>query len=138
MNRVRASLGALSPTQMSRANQTIDALTQRLAVQNGVLRQAASTGVDTAALREQHAALLAQLQRLADTVPALSTDAFEEWLARAAGVEAQITALERHVRANLPGAAHARNMKIAGFAVLAVAGAAGVAALIWYGTKGRT
>lgn len=140
MNQMHASLGAITPDQLSRANQLVDELAGRLVQQSNILRQAETAGFDrglVASLQRDQAGLLAQLQALTDTVPTLSTGAFEEWIARATGFEAQVTVLEQQVRTNLPGAERGRNVKIIGSTIAALALAGGVAALIWYGTKGR-
>lgn len=140
MNHMQRSLGAITPDQMAHANQQVDAIAQRLAQQVGIIRQAETAGFDRgliAQLRSTHAGLMLQLESLTDVAPSLSTTAFAEWVARATGLEAQVTQLEATTQAQLPGAdrRHTTIVIVSTIGALTLAG--GVAALIWYGTRGR-
>lgn len=138
MNHVHRSLGALTPGQVSETNAQIEQLAARLTRQHAILRDAATAGVDSALiarLRGTHAQLMVQLQSLTDTAPSLSSTAFAEWVARATGVETQVSAFEAQVQGAVPGAERARVTRIALSTVGALALAGGIAALLWYGSK---
>jgi len=136
VNHMRQSLGAITPDQLAQSNQMVAELNRRLAHQFGILRQAETAGFDgglLAELRATHARLFAQLQSLTDTIPSLSTSAFDEWITRATGFESSLSAFEAQTRARLPGAAPTGIIAASTIGALVLAG--GIAALIWWGTK---
>lgn len=132
------SLGSLTPDQLAHANQQVDTLASRLSRLNTIIRQAESAGLDArlvAELRAVHARLFAQLEHLTASAPSLSSSAFAEWVARATGVEQQVSELEQQTQAAIPGAEARRTSVIVASTIGALALAGGVAALIWYGTR---
>lgn len=140
MNHIRRSLGAITADQLAQANQQVAELSQRLARQIGIIRQAETAGFDrglVSELRATHARLFAQLQALTDTIPSLSTSALEEWIVRATGLEASVAAFEAHTRAQLPSAQRRQTGIVAASTIGALAVAGLIAAGLWYAKEAR-
>lgn len=130
-------LGAVSEEQITQSNAMIDRLTQRLARQFGIIRDARGAGFDSDVIVDANAEyerLTSQLTGFFATAPdgGLSAQAFDEWITRLRGLESQVAVFEQTTTQRLGRAAPQRTAKIVISTAGAVGAAALVAALVWY------
>ncbi len=132
------ALGALTPEQVALADSTLTDLGFRLIQQSRVINEAQEAGYDRDELRRartEHARLLALLGKLGDEADRLPTEAFDEWLARVRGLDAEITAYETSTGERLKRAGKKRIQRMVIAGIVAVAGAGALAAFLWYVTQ---
>lgn len=132
-------LGQISNAELDAVNARLAELGDRIARQYSIIYEAQRGGFGSDIVGEamrSYDRITASLQALASTPPNSGAE-LQEWLARAEGVDTQVSELERYVQSTFPGGAVARTVKIMTSTGGVLLGAAAIALGVWYYSRSR-
>ena len=133
-----ALLGALTPTQLDEANDTLLELSQRLTAQYAELRKAKAAGIDESLVGQAfsaHSQLLTELNDLSAELPGIEASRYEDWQAAVDTLSSRVGLFEDETIAALRAGGRRRTAVVVLSTLGAIALAGTIAGLVWYGTQ---
>jgi tetrahydromethanopterin S-methyltransferase subunit G len=136
----RYNIGSLTPAQVAQTDVQLSSLWRRIGEQNDIVKEAREAGFDAALINELTArgnALMNRIEALSIQVDGLSSSQYDEWRNRLQSFGTEVDLFTGDVQTRIGTQAGARNWKIAGSTLGALAIAGIIGGAVWYFGRGR-